>query len=255
MSQGKQKFTSSTQTEQSRHLESVISLGKRIVDELNLASSNDTLGRWMAHYIAELIVLAEKTTDPAERIRAQEKCCATIEHLWLHRSILPPSARPLSNLEGILKSIENFRDEQTPWSRLLTRDIDHLSSPWMAFIRVIEGSGLRACRIALLTAIAEESFGNEKRWVEEYGSMLSENEMNLIRVLDSWLSSEQPWHSRKDHISIADLAPDVRRKHVLTEIKACIAEVINAGEKLRADISKSNKPNHSSKKLRKRIKK
>ena len=33
--------------------DSVLALGKKLVDELGLDQSVDTLGRWMAHYIAE----------------------------------------------------------------------------------------------------------------------------------------------------------------------------------------------------------
>lgn len=194
----------------------------------------------MAHYIAELIVLAEKTTNPAERIRAQEKCCVTIERLWEHRSALPPGVRPLSNLDGILKAIENFRGEQTPWSRLSAKELAHMAGPWIGFIGIIEDAGLRACRIALLTAIAEASFRKEKRWLEEHGSMFSENEMKLIQVLDSWLAAEQPWHSGEDRISIGDLLPNERRRRVLAEIEECIAKMKEAGKKLRIDLSKSD---------------
>ena len=35
--------------------ESIIKLGEKLVTELNLEGSSNTLARWMSHYIAELI--------------------------------------------------------------------------------------------------------------------------------------------------------------------------------------------------------
>lgn len=192
----------------------------------------------MSHYIAELITLAEKTTDLVERIRAQERCCATIERLWQHRSYLPPGARPLSNIEGILKVIEKFRSEKNPWSKLSEKEIERIGGSWMRFIDILEDSGVRACRIAFLTAIAEASFGKEKRWVDEHGAMLSEKEVELIKILDSWLSLEQKWNMRQDQTSIGSLHPEERRQRVLAEIAGCITKMKEASEKLYSDLSK-----------------
>jgi hypothetical protein len=47
----------------------------------------------------------------------------------------------------------------------------------------------------------------------------------------------------------------MRRERVMAEIEGCIAKMTEAGGKLRADISKSDKLNHFSKKMRKKIKK
>lgn len=236
--------------ESSKHSDNVIALGKRIVTELNLEPSVDTLGRWIAHYIAELIDLAEKTKEPVERAKAQEKCCATIEQLWQHRSSLPPASKPLSNIEAILKAIESFRGEQTPWSRLSSKETNELASPWIEFIGIIEDAGLRASQIALLTAIAEASFGKEKRWLEEHGSMLSAQEKKLIEALDMWLSTKQPWYSSKDEASIADLLPESRSERVMAEIAECLSKMVEAGAKLRKAISQKSDPKHSLKKIR-----
>jgi len=47
--------------EQSEIQKELITLGKRLVKQLGLTHSNDTLARWMAHYIAELIYKAENS--------------------------------------------------------------------------------------------------------------------------------------------------------------------------------------------------
>ena len=45
----------------------VLELGKILVRELKLDPGVDTLGRWMAHHIAELIRAADEADDVEER--------------------------------------------------------------------------------------------------------------------------------------------------------------------------------------------
>ena len=47
------EFSSSEPMVERIRSDSVLALGKKLVDELGLDQSVDTLGRWMAHYIAE----------------------------------------------------------------------------------------------------------------------------------------------------------------------------------------------------------
>ncbi len=48
-------------------LPAVVRLGERIVAELGLEESTDTLSRWMAHYIAESIARAGKGSRKDKR--------------------------------------------------------------------------------------------------------------------------------------------------------------------------------------------
>jgi len=215
-----------------KHSESVIALGKRLVEELGMEPSVDTLGRWMAHYIAELIRKAEETDDPDVRSKAQEKCCETILKLWEHRAMLPRGARPLANLEGVLKAIENLRGQKTPWSLFSTEEVERIGGPWIWFAKVVEDIGLRMCRIAVLTAIAEASLGKEKRWLQEHKEMLSEEEIKVIQALDSWLSEEMLWQTEQDRVSVGDLEPNERTRRVLEEIQTSIEQIKSSFELL-----------------------
>lgn len=215
-----------------KHSDSVIALGKRLVEELGMEPGVDTLGRWMAHYIAELIRKAEETDDPDMRSKAQEKCCETILKLWEHRAVLPHGARPLANLEGVLLAIEKFRGEQNPWSVFSTEEVERIGGPWMWFAKVVEEVGLRMCRIAVLTAIAEVSLDKEKRWLQEHQEMLSEEEMKVIQALDSWLSEEMLWQTEQDRVSVGDLEPNERTRRVLEEIQASIEQIKSSFELL-----------------------
>ena len=85
----------------------ILVLGKKLVDELGLDQSVDTLGRWMAHYIAQLIDESESaaTEDKQEKL---EKCVTAIISLWEHRSVMPSGKRPFEDAEPILRTLASL---------------------------------------------------------------------------------------------------------------------------------------------------
>jgi hypothetical protein len=72
-----------------------------------LDPSGDTLGRWMAHYIADLITNA-KTKTGEEKGLAEKKCFEAILDLWKHRAELPNGKRPHEDLEPVVRAIESL---------------------------------------------------------------------------------------------------------------------------------------------------
>ncbi|WP_281884187.1 hypothetical protein [Paenibacillus sp. YYML68] len=87
-----------------------MNLGKALVKELNLDPGVDTTARWMAHYIAEQIELAEHSTG-AEKKQEEERCFETILKLWNHRSMFPSGSRPFENFEPILRALTRLDPE------------------------------------------------------------------------------------------------------------------------------------------------
>ena len=74
----------------------------------------DTLGRWMAHYIAELIAKTESATGNENGL-ADNKCFETILSLWEHRAELPNGKRPFEDLEPAIRIIESAGpDDDSP---------------------------------------------------------------------------------------------------------------------------------------------
>ena len=90
--------------------DAVIGLGKKLVEELELGAPVDTLGRWMAHYVAELITNVE-AARPEERNELSSRCAAAILDLWQHRSVLPDGKRPFEEIEPILRAIQSLDPE------------------------------------------------------------------------------------------------------------------------------------------------
>ena len=90
----------------------MIQLGKDLVAQLGLHDSTDTLGRWMAHHVAALIVAVESASakDKPAKMRA---CREAILDLWQHRYELPEGKRPFAKLEPILRSLESLDPNNT----------------------------------------------------------------------------------------------------------------------------------------------
>jgi hypothetical protein len=90
----------------------VINLGKLLVKEMQLEPGVDTFAKWMAHYIAEKIILAENASSVEEKKNAEKECFDTILKFWAHRWLLPSNRRPLREFEPILKTIERINPEK-----------------------------------------------------------------------------------------------------------------------------------------------
>jgi hypothetical protein len=88
----------------------IISLGKSLVKELKLDNSVDTLGRWMSHYLAELMVKAENASG-REKAKLEKECFDCILALWKHRWLLPHGSRPLEDFEPLLNMLQKLNPE------------------------------------------------------------------------------------------------------------------------------------------------
>ncbi|MCK5240859.1 hypothetical protein KAR34_00275 [bacterium] len=91
--------------EKSKRYKEVLALGRLLVKELDLEKSVDTLGKWMAHHISELIIEAEEANGD-EKSDIEDRCRGAILALWDHVSVFPRGHRPLDNIEPILATIQ-----------------------------------------------------------------------------------------------------------------------------------------------------
>jgi len=104
--------------------EQIRELGKRLVQELQLHDGVDTLGRWMAHYVAEVMHTAETTTGP-QATQAKEACFQTILKLWEHlhqASGFPISLRSYERAVETLNLLHPPRSEHDQARHLQERD-------------------------------------------------------------------------------------------------------------------------------------
>ncbi|MEX2347710.1 MAG: hypothetical protein WD511_00700 [Balneolaceae bacterium] len=101
----KVKYISSQKTEDLETKERVIRLGKTIVQELGLEPGVDTLSRWLAHYIAELINKIE-VAPPKKKSEYEKECLETILRVWERRPYFPNGSRPFEEFEPIFRTLQ-----------------------------------------------------------------------------------------------------------------------------------------------------
>jgi len=94
----------------------VLELGQHLVNELGLDDSTDTLGRWMAHHLAELMEEAARESDLELRLKAQNQAVETILRVWERRASLPRNADPLTRYARIVDLLVQLEEPPSPWS-------------------------------------------------------------------------------------------------------------------------------------------
>jgi|HubBroStandDraft_3_1064219.scaffolds.fasta_scaffold06131_5 hypothetical protein len=93
----------------------VLELGRHLVKELGLEDSTDTLGRWMAHHVAELMEKATRESDPELQRKAQDQAVETILRIWEKRASLPRDADPLKRYARIVELLVQLEEPPSPW--------------------------------------------------------------------------------------------------------------------------------------------
>ena len=91
----------------------ILDLGIKFTKELGLDEGVDTLSRWMAHYIAELIHDLEHGGDKEQRHEKMLICREAIIVLWKHIHELPNGRRPFEEIEPILRGLESLDPEDS----------------------------------------------------------------------------------------------------------------------------------------------
>jgi len=90
--------------------ERIINLGKHISEELGQGKYPDTLSRWMAHYIAQLITQAENSSCKKKKTLEKE-CFDAILKLWEYKSFFPSGKKPFECFEVIFNTLEKLSPE------------------------------------------------------------------------------------------------------------------------------------------------
>ena len=171
----------------SARCEATLEVGRKLTKELGLDQSADTLGRWMAHYIAELIQDAEKASDE-ERPAKMRACSDAILSLWKHRHELPNGKRPFEELEPILRALESLDpDYSTPRYFRSVRaaanesdDKDETKS-WLELVDDLDYSAKALIRYCLSQA-AEAAINKSEEWVALAESAGADDEVELLVV-------------------------------------------------------------------------
>lgn len=164
--------------------EDVISLGNQLVKELDLEDSVDTLGRWMAHRLAELLNRLEKASDGAKDATYRE-CADLVIKLWNNRASLPMNHRPLESFDSILEAIKKLRGNEPFYYNGLHRGSDKKISKeveeWLKIAENVDKFARDLVEECLNNAIAHAD-EEEKIWLNK-GLKLSCDKDNHAQVI------------------------------------------------------------------------
>ena len=209
-----QGSSSSDLTVTSIRSDAILELGKKIVDELELDQSVDTLGRWMAHSIAELMLAAE-ASSAKDRPAKLEMCSDAILALWKHRHELPSGKRPFENLEPIMRTLESLDpDDTTPRYFRVQRtaageERDGETANWLKLADNLDYSARLLIGYCLARA-AGAAVDKSKEWVAL--AEKADADVGLERIAVRFISNE------KDLSDSTELK-DIARKRIEDRLK------------------------------------
>lgn len=158
--------------EPTTQLSDLLSLGKRLVAELESDESRDTLSHWMAHHIAGLISRIE-ADGPAGQTELEGECRRAILELWSHRNSFRGSSRPFGNLEQLLQTIEALDPDRSSffYARELVNStggdnqLDEPAKQWLKLAQSID-RGARTLIGYCISKAAEGAVDQAAGWVE-----------------------------------------------------------------------------------------
>lgn len=157
-------------------------LGKYLVRELDFEDGVDTLGRWMAHHLSELIHEAENGKSEEKRLKANQQTTETILKIWEHRKNLPRETYPLAKYEDLLKVIDRLRISSNPYrfeSYNLQNRTDQIASMLFdTFTRLI----------LTLLLMKTESIKSQKKVDDVAVEALDEEEKQIWSAIHDWMT-------------------------------------------------------------------
>lgn len=186
--------------------EKVINLGKLFVKELKLEPGVDTFSRWMAHYLAEKISVAEQS-EGDEKEAAEKECFEVILKLWAHRHYLPSGRRPLQSFQPILDLLSELNpDTEEPYFykafrnqdliELKVENLDYKSvEEWISFIKEIDKTAKIWIEYALGQAVENAKNERTRAWIENAIIFSDNADIGVIK----FLLDKNPLFDLEDH--------------------------------------------------------
>lgn len=211
---------------ESLQYDETLALGKKITKELNLNDSVDTLGRWMAHYIAELIDSIEKIESDCDKQRLKKECADMILKLWAHIGYVPRGLEPFKRYEVLLSQIDRITSSNI-FERTMLPSPDKMDSAtekekeWISMISVLNESFNKLASFCIESAIKEIDKPTIN-WSElsmdnlPYGQSLIQVERILLRDFYSSEESEEKL-SQKRQMDLCKTIDDIREKLQIIE--------------------------------------
>lgn len=180
--------------------------------EMGLATSTDTVGRWMAHRIAELMETARAARGTPSEAAAAQACQDAILALWQHRSAWPQGWPPPLAVEAAAELAAAASPGQSGRNRA-----SFIAHPQALHHQVV----------ATFVDLIASSFDTttERDWLEKFGDFLSEDERALLKRV-----TDVP--SLRRLVSTTNEDPASRLKDLAQQYQATVVAMVTAIESL-----------------------
>lgn len=173
--------------EQSKHSEDeIIKLGKKLVKELDLEYSVNTLARWMSHYLAELMHYIDNAKTNEEKKRLQKECCDIILKLWCEKESLP-IRKPLDDLKPVIEILQVLQKDKE--DGILPRWLgkyNRLSreSKWASFADMVKNNSEEIFNKVIQINLHEDILFKDQVWIKENKEFLTKDQIQFLELID-----------------------------------------------------------------------
>lgn len=219
------EFSSSEPMVERIRSDSVLTLGKKLVDELGLDQSVDTLGRWMAHYVAEKMEAAESAAGE-DHNRKMSECSDAILKLWAHRSELQNDQRPFKEFGQIFRVLQSLDiDDPTPRyfrrarSAVKQDDEGDATKQWLKVASGIDDAARVLIRYCLATA-AQEAVDKSRDRVE-LAEVIADEEDIDVRTVRAFVEDAEVLNSENPDDTVRVKIEDLLKKLEAFTVLSC----------------------------------
>jgi hypothetical protein len=185
----------------------ILALGANIVRDLELEPSVDTLGRWMAHHLAEVMLKAEKASG-RERQAAQAKAIELILKLWSRRHDLPGRIHPLKQLEGAISVLRRLQFDASQFFWRNESELTELIANAFYELRMLVVHG-----VLIASSTTTNLAANDKTL-----EFLDEDEKQVFDAIRNWIDFINSGRKSDFPIRIA-IEEDAKEEARLAELK------------------------------------
>ncbi|WP_209404750.1 hypothetical protein [Pseudozobellia sp. WGM2] len=221
--------------------EEILKLGKKLIQELKLEYSVNTLARWLVHYLAELIDNIENCKSPKRKKQLQKECCELILKLWSNKEFLPIT-KPLQSLQPILEILEVFKERDYLISprwleyRPLPRD-----NAWANFIDVVKNNTENIFNKSIELHLNSDLMFKDEQWLNEHKEFLTKTERELLTQLDTMIAMKGSSSIDFDKVKTSSI--EERFNHIFDDLEELIEgqkkELLRLKESVRQTLSKN----------------
>lgn len=187
--------------EQLRHSEEkIIKLGEKIIKELDLEYSRNTLARWMSHYIAELIEKIEESDVSSNKELLKKECCDTILKLWNQKDVLPID-RPINKLRPLIEVLEvlkNEKDRDFMPQYFFKSNIQSGNNDWAKFIYLVKNNSVKIFNQTVRMSLVDRNTNTqEEKWMFDNKEFYDIDEIDFFDNIGSFIDYEKEEDNKK----------------------------------------------------------